>query len=344
MAAMLLNRCFISYSRKDSEFVDRLEADLRARAFETWVDRRRLEGGHNWEQEIFRGIDWCTLVVVVLSRDAVESHSVQREYRYALSKNKVVIPVLWRECHIPSDLDNEKIQWVDVCHGVDYANGLKRLLMAIADRADQRTSLPTDARELYKQAIEARQGGELERAAILLQRLVDRDPGYANGEASRDVIALNERLYPERAQRLRQEAQAARRTGEYGREAGALEALVSLGPKDRWAEEYLPVAQRNRKQLDTYDAVQQYLDAGDLSEAKAKLKRLWEDAPYFRDPKGLATKLGLIVPPTYEEAKARDAADAQRWQAEAGAAADRDAAIRRTDEDLGVAAQQSQDN
>ena len=30
---------FISYSRKDSDFVDRLEADLKARGFATWVDR-----------------------------------------------------------------------------------------------------------------------------------------------------------------------------------------------------------------------------------------------------------------------------------------------------------------
>jgi TIR domain-containing protein len=43
---------FISYSREDAEFVDRLEADLRARGFDVWVDRRRLEGGRDWEQEI----------------------------------------------------------------------------------------------------------------------------------------------------------------------------------------------------------------------------------------------------------------------------------------------------
>ncbi|MGH2514389.1 MAG: TIR domain-containing protein, partial [Ktedonobacterales bacterium] len=253
MASTLPTRCFISYSRTDSAFVDRLEADLRARGFETWVDRRRLEGAHDWEQEIFRGVDWCSLMIVVLSPDAARSDAVGREYHYALSKNKLVIPLLWRDCHMPSEL--EKIQWVDF-HVVDHAAGLKTLLIAIADRADQRTSLPTDSRELYKQAIEARQRGDLERAAILLQRLVDHEPGYANGEATRDLATVIEQLYAERAQRLRQDATDARRKGEYGREAGILEALVSLGPEDAWAEEYLPIAWRNRKQLELYETVQ----------------------------------------------------------------------------------------
>ena len=48
---------FFSYSRSDSEFVDRLDADLRARDFKTWVDRRKLEGGQNWQQEIERAIE-----------------------------------------------------------------------------------------------------------------------------------------------------------------------------------------------------------------------------------------------------------------------------------------------
>ncbi len=35
-------RIFISYTCADSDFVDRLEADMRACGFDAWVDRRRL--------------------------------------------------------------------------------------------------------------------------------------------------------------------------------------------------------------------------------------------------------------------------------------------------------------
>ena len=48
---------FFSYSRTDSEFVDRLDADLRARGFKTWIDRRKLEGGQDSEREFALGIE-----------------------------------------------------------------------------------------------------------------------------------------------------------------------------------------------------------------------------------------------------------------------------------------------
>ena len=44
MAALPLS-IFISYSRTNNHFVDRLEADLKAHSFYPWVDRSKLEGG-----------------------------------------------------------------------------------------------------------------------------------------------------------------------------------------------------------------------------------------------------------------------------------------------------------
>ena len=40
---------FISYSHRDSDFVDRLEVDLRAQGFGTWMDRQRLAGGQRFQ-------------------------------------------------------------------------------------------------------------------------------------------------------------------------------------------------------------------------------------------------------------------------------------------------------
>jgi hypothetical protein len=53
---------FISYSRKDSAFVDRLEADLRALNFKTWVDRRKLEGGDEWMTELQNAVEGAQIV------------------------------------------------------------------------------------------------------------------------------------------------------------------------------------------------------------------------------------------------------------------------------------------
>src|SRR5712691_13255152 len=89
---------FISYSRTDSEFVDRLEADLQARNFRTWVDRHKLEGGQIWLDEIEKSIEQCQVLLVVLSPASVTSQYVRMEYRYARSLDRLVIPLLYRPC------------------------------------------------------------------------------------------------------------------------------------------------------------------------------------------------------------------------------------------------------
>ena len=87
---------FISYSRTDSDFVDRLEADLKARNFYTWVDRLKLEGGQDCRSEIQKAIDHCQIMLVVLSPEAMASKYVRQEYDYADSEDKPIIPLNWR--------------------------------------------------------------------------------------------------------------------------------------------------------------------------------------------------------------------------------------------------------
>jgi hypothetical protein len=48
---------FISYSRKDAEFIDRLVADLKSAGLTVWYDLSGLDGGTQWETEIQGGID-----------------------------------------------------------------------------------------------------------------------------------------------------------------------------------------------------------------------------------------------------------------------------------------------
>src|SRR5437667_6577323 len=102
---------FISYSRKDAAFVDRLEADLQARSFHTWVDRSRLEGGQDWLDEIQKAIERSQVLLITLSPEAVESEYVRMEYRHARRKGKQVMPLQYRSCsEVPMDLNH--IQWV----------------------------------------------------------------------------------------------------------------------------------------------------------------------------------------------------------------------------------------
>lgn len=132
----LLN-IFISYSHSDSDFANRLEADLRQRDFDTWMDRRGLAGGHKWRRELQNAIDRSHVLLVVLSPEAVDSEYVQSEYGYATDEGKTVIPIYFRPCKIPMELRG--IQWIDFQQS--YEQGLEALVQDLA-RVGGTTSAP----------------------------------------------------------------------------------------------------------------------------------------------------------------------------------------------------------
>lgn len=125
----------ISYSRNDSAFVDRLEADLKAQGYSTWVDRRKLEPGQRWDAEIRQAITQCDILLVVLSPDALASRFVRQEYLEALKRRKQVIPVRYYPTpELPREL--RRLQLANFQAGVNfeatYVTGLADLLKAIA--------------------------------------------------------------------------------------------------------------------------------------------------------------------------------------------------------------------
>jgi TIR domain len=63
---------FISYSRQDMAFVDRLEAALRARNFDPLIDRAEIYAFEDWWRRIEALIDRADTVVFVLSPSAVQ--------------------------------------------------------------------------------------------------------------------------------------------------------------------------------------------------------------------------------------------------------------------------------
>jgi TIR domain len=81
-------RIFISYSRKDMAFADRLEAALKARGFETLIDRTEIYAFEDWWKRIEGLIGKADTIVFVLSPDAVASEVALKEVKHAASLNK----------------------------------------------------------------------------------------------------------------------------------------------------------------------------------------------------------------------------------------------------------------
>ncbi|MBO0757326.1 MAG: toll/interleukin-1 receptor domain-containing protein, partial [Bradyrhizobiaceae bacterium] len=89
-------RVFISYSRKDMAFADRLDAALKARGFEPAIDRTEIYSFEDWWKRIQALIGKADTVIFVLSPDAVASDTCRTEVMFASSLNKRFAPVLYR--------------------------------------------------------------------------------------------------------------------------------------------------------------------------------------------------------------------------------------------------------
>jgi hypothetical protein len=89
-------KIFISYSREDSTFADRLAAALSARGFEALIDRTEVYAFEDWWQRIQTLVGRADTVVFVLSPDAVASDICQKEVAFAMSLNKRLAPIIWR--------------------------------------------------------------------------------------------------------------------------------------------------------------------------------------------------------------------------------------------------------
>jgi formylglycine-generating enzyme required for sulfatase activity len=87
-------RIFVSYSRKDMAFADRLEAALKGRGFEPLIDRTEIFAFEDWWKRIEALIGRADTVVFVLSPDAVASDVALKEVAYAASLNKRFAPVV----------------------------------------------------------------------------------------------------------------------------------------------------------------------------------------------------------------------------------------------------------
>jgi hypothetical protein len=83
----MINGCFISYSWKDAKFVDKLRDHLAAEGVNVWLDRHDLVAG-TIQDQVWRAIQVHHVVIIVLSKAAVESDWVEHELDMAREKEK----------------------------------------------------------------------------------------------------------------------------------------------------------------------------------------------------------------------------------------------------------------
>lgn len=128
---------FLCHSSGDKPAVRDLYQQLRKDGFKPWLDEEDILPGKEWEQEIRNAVRHSDVVLVCLSKNAVQkSGFIQKEIRYALDvaeeqpENSIfIIPVRLDFCDVPERL--RRWQWVDFFE----QKGYERLLSALHERA-----------------------------------------------------------------------------------------------------------------------------------------------------------------------------------------------------------------
>jgi hypothetical protein len=97
---------FISHSHKDKEFVDKLGVKLTFERIPVFVDRWEMNVGDSITQKIELAITDSSFLLVVLSKNSVNSDWCKREITSGLMlelerRRVVVLPVLIEDCEIP---------------------------------------------------------------------------------------------------------------------------------------------------------------------------------------------------------------------------------------------------
>ncbi len=143
-------KVFISYSRKDQDFADRLDTALKAQGFATLIDRSDIYEFEDWRQRIQGLVTQADTIVFIISPDALASDECRREVDFAASLNKRLAPVVYRRAEgetIPEGLARLNFLYFDRDDVFDEA--LSRLCDALETDIDwvrQHTAFGEQAR------------------------------------------------------------------------------------------------------------------------------------------------------------------------------------------------------
>lgn len=78
-------RVFLSHARKDVDFIETLENDLRKCQIDTWRDQIEIQDGQPWLEAIFEdGIPTCDSILAYYTKNALNSQMVAKEVDSAI--------------------------------------------------------------------------------------------------------------------------------------------------------------------------------------------------------------------------------------------------------------------
>lgn len=222
-----MSQIFISYSRKDIEFVDRLANDLTNAGFKVWYDLSGLEAGSQWGNEIQKAIDASQYFLVVLSQNSVQSNWVEREFLRASDQGLKIIPILYQKCRLP--LWSLNLHFIDM-QGKNYARKYQELLKLMGVQSTLSEDNPI-ALNYIKIGDEYRKIGQPNQAIASYLQALNVDPNSLKAQYSIGAIHLEEQAFKEAAEAFKLALQISE--NDLLAKAGFCDACMSMGNQAR---------------------------------------------------------------------------------------------------------------
>jgi WD40 repeat protein len=223
---------FISYSRRDKEFVRTLHEALKNSQRDTWVDWQDIPLTADWWQEIERGIEGSDTFLFVISPDSVASKVRTQEIDHAIANHKRLFPIVRRDVDEALVHPNlKRHNWLLFRETDDFDDVFRKLTEAIdtdLDYVHAHTRLTVRAHEWdHKDRKDSflLRGDDLEDAERWLAGSTDK--AQQPTELQREYI-LNSRKVEDANQRANQILQEAAEKGRRRTRMGAIAAVTGL--------------------------------------------------------------------------------------------------------------------
>lgn len=150
-------KIFISYSRADEFYAEKLYNDLLKKGFSPWWDKISLLPGQDWKTEINRAIRQSHFIILLLSRNSVNRRGYfHKEIQIACDVFDTIpigqvflLPTRLEECQLPENL--MPIHWVNMFP--DWEQGIEKLCSSthyqrikevLTYSIEEQTPLPND--------------------------------------------------------------------------------------------------------------------------------------------------------------------------------------------------------
>jgi TolB-like protein len=184
--ARAAGKVFISYASQDVAVANMLCAALENAALPCWIAPRDVRAGESYAAAIVQAINSCRMLVLVLSKSAIDSPHVLREVERASSKKRPVLSIRMDATDLPPELE----YFLSANHWLDASAGaIERIIPALIEAVRGRAAaLRAPELRLAPAAQDSPDAHSHADRAMKPQR--SDSPHLAGSPASRAVMAL----------------------------------------------------------------------------------------------------------------------------------------------------------